>query len=485
MNAVGSASTDHGEAGPVTATAPACTGIPGKVLMPNNAADRSTTLSRYTRLSHHGPRGVSRWAIALSATAMFSVLFVGWEVLERHLLPDISVGMSHFLLTTRAVAGAALACTLVYVLMIRHQRRLSDTAAKLTNLLESYTDRKPEAHHFENPRLAHCRTVLNCARTQCPMYDAPGERCWQVVALRSCSQNNGAPSGVTINQCHDCKVYRMSCPDNLTELGEAFNNLMFLLEEEAKQVKVMRSQMLEKEKMVAIGQMAAGVAHEVGNPLSSISAIAQMLKRSKAPDLPTEQLDLIEMHIKRIMGTVRQLISLARPEPEGWELTDIGQTLDDAVKLISFDRRAKPVDIHLKRTQVLPASYALRGQLQQVFINLLLNALDAMPDGGTLNISVAPQKKKRYIDVRIQDTGHGISNEAGRRIFEPFFTTKQPGQGTGLGLSVSYGIVQKHGGSIDFESSPGEGTTFTVQLPILHTAPDTQHGTTNDTTGRR
>jgi signal transduction histidine kinase len=112
----------------------------------------------------------------------------------------------------------------------------------------------------------------------------------------------------------------------------------------------------------------------------------------------------------------------------------------------------------------------LPGQLQQVFINLSLNALDAMPDGGTLTIRA--DRKRKAILVSVRDTGEGIPPAVGRRIFEPFFTTKQPGQGTGLGLAVSYGVVQKHGGAIDFQSSVGGGTLFTVELPVLDRTPD-------------
>ncbi|UCC30141.1 MAG: GHKL domain-containing protein, partial [Phycisphaerales bacterium] len=111
-------------------------------------------------------------------------------------------------------------------------------------------------------------------------------------------------------------------------------------------------------------------------------------------------------------------------------------------------------------------------QLQQVFINLALNALDAMPNGGKLTIRV--QKRRRNIIVRVQDSGCGIKPETGRQVFEPFFTTKEPGHGTGLGLAVSYSIVQKHGGSIDFNSTVGQGTVFTVQIPIAHRPPDGQ-----------
>ena len=357
----------------------------------------------------------------------------------------------------------------VYVLMIRPQRRLSATAEQLAQLLESYQANPATPVRFQNPHLKHCRAVLKCSQPECPMYSAPGERCWQVLALNRAAEDHLTPR-IEVLQCLACEVYRESCPDKLTELGESFNNLMFLLETKAKQVGRMQNEMVEKEKMVAIGQIAAGIAHEVGNPLSSISSIVQMLKRKGSSEPMREQLDLIETHIRRISGTVRQLVHLARPRPARWERLNVGQTLEEAIDLISFDRRARNVEIDVQVPDSLPTTYGLHSELQQVFINLALNALDAMPEGGKL--TVRAKTRESSILVSFRDTGCGVSEEVGRRMFEPFFTTKGPGQGTGLGLAVSHGIIQKHGGAIGYESAPEEGTTFTIRLPIRNSPPD-------------
>ncbi|MCK4658261.1 MAG: hypothetical protein KAV82_01960 [Phycisphaerae bacterium] len=376
---------------------------------------------------------------------VFAILFVGWEVASRHLFPGISTGLRHALLTAFAGVVTGLASMIIYMTMRRHQRRLSTTAEQLMRLLESYESNASVSRRFENPHLVHCRDLRDCERPDCPMHGSPGERCWQVMALSSVARE-GCDSPIAIEQCHNCPVYRISCPNKLTELGESFNNVMFLLEEEAARVERMRAQMCEKQKMVAIGQMAAGIAHEVGNPLSSISSIVQMLKRGGADKGTVEQIDLIETHIQRISTTVRQLVSLGRPVSEQWERVDLEATLSEAVRLIAFDRRSRNVDISYDPPQSLPPTYALRGQLQQVFINLFLNALDAMPDGGKL--SIRAQKRLRKVVVCVEDTGCGIAPEIDRRVFEPFFTNKEPGRGVGLGLAVSYNIIQKHGGQV-------------------------------------
>ena len=426
-------------------------------------------------------RPAPRLLIPLAVLGTFAVLFVGWEVLERHLFPTMSVGLRHALLTIRAGVVTVVASGIVYLLMRQHQQRLADTAQQLTSLLKSWQDAPAEAGCFENPHFVHCREVLDCDCTECPMYDSPGERCWQVMALGRAAYEQ-VPTAVEIEKCRQCEVYRRSCPDKLTELGESFNNLIFMLEGEAKQLRRMQVQMVEKEKMVAIGQMAAGIAHEVRNPLSSISSVVQMLRRGRSHASKTDQFDLIEQHIQRISATVRQLASLARPVGERWERVDIGKTLAEAVELIGFDRRARNVEIDFQPPESLPPTFALPSQLQQVFINLALNALDAMPEGGRL--TVRAQSRRGELVVTIEDTGCGIPPATGRRVFEPFVSTKEPGRGTGLGLAVSYGIVQKHGGTIDFQSTVGQGTLFTVSLPVFNRPPGAENGTDHSTTRR-
>ena len=219
---------------------------------------------------------VSRWLLPVVALAAVAVMFILADVIERYLFPDMSTGWRHALLTARSAIVTAAGAAILYLWMRRQQQRLSRTAEQLTRLLESYQRKPSTGLRFENPHLLHCRDVLDCRRTRCAMYEAPGERCWQKLALNHAADDRLCPE-VEIEQCYQCAVYRKSCPDKLYELGESFNNLMYLLEQESGQVGRMRAQMVEKEKMVAIGQMAAGIAHEVCNPLSSISAVVQML----------------------------------------------------------------------------------------------------------------------------------------------------------------------------------------------------------------
>ncbi len=412
----------------------------------------------------------------------FSVLIVGWEVITDIEFPQMSTGMRHALLTLRAAIVTALAAAIVYLLMRRQQRRLADTAEQLARLLESYQAGSDKPVRFENPHLVPCHEALDCDVPDCPARHSQDDRCWQIMARHRMNGSDGSPR-LELQQCMDCEVYRRSCPDRLTELGEAFNNLMFLLETEARRTRRMQSQLLEREKMAAIGQISAGVAHEIGNPLSSISSVVQMLTRRNACDDSRQQLALIETHIQRISAIVRQLVTFARPAAERWERIDLRELLKDVIRLVSYDRRARNVNISFEADTNLPRTYGLRDQLQQVFLNLSLNALDAMPEGGTLRIGLEAQRDR--LVTRIEDSGCGIAPDTGRRVFEPFFTTKPPGKGAGLGLAVSYGIIRKHEGVINFEPNTalGRGTVFTVEIPINQEPPEREHAQSHDSAG--
>ena len=446
-----------------------------------------------------GPSSTVRWALHDAARRVFMgacwgalilcvfvVLFVLTAVVVHWVLPESPAGLQYSLLAVQAGIAAAITGVMIYVSTRRKERRLSAATRRLSQLLEAYQE-NPSAHErFNNPRLVHCREVLKCTQTECPMCDLPGERCWQLMAL-SRAEGDLHSRSVEIKECHNCVVYQRSCPDGLTEMGESFNNLMFLLEQDAQRLVRMRAQMVEKEKMVAIGQMAAGVAHEVGNPLSSISSIVQMLRRARSVEQGmaqvdiADQLDLIETNVQRIAGITRQLTRVARPAPDRWERVSVEEILEEVVDLIRLDERARRIEITFEPPRSRLSTYALCEQLQQVFINIALNALDAMPERGSLTIR--GEEKHREIVVTLKDTGCGIAPDTGRRVFEPFFTTKEPGQGTGLGLPVSYSIVRKHGGTIDFDTGAEPGTVFTVTLPILDRPPDEEQETNGRASG--
>jgi PAS domain S-box-containing protein len=228
----------------------------------------------------------------------------------------------------------------------------------------------------------------------------------------------------------------------------------------------LEEQLRLSEKMAAIGLLAAGVAHEVNTPLTGISSFTQMLlERSQPGDPNTQLLEKIERQTFRAAKIINSLLNLARPTDGEAASVDVNGVIGDVLSLL--EHQFKSSRIQVRRELVAPA-LIVRGveyKLQQVFLNLFLNARDAMPKGGWLTIST--QSDAGNVVIELSDTGVGIPQEHLARIYDPFFTTKPEGRGTGLGLSVTYGIVQEHGGTLACESAPGQGTRFRLVLPAL------------------
>jgi two-component system NtrC family sensor kinase len=239
-----------------------------------------------------------------------------------------------------------------------------------------------------------------------------------------------------------------------------------LLEQDVTEKQRLESIIAQSEKLAAVGQLAAGVAHEINNPLTAIIANAQLLQRQLPPgDDLQESAELIAQAGARATQVVRNLLDFARKEEYHLAATDINETVQRALALVQHELHSRSVALEFEPDPNLPLIYASQDNLQGVWLNLLLNAVDAVQDG-TGKIKVITHQIGGEIRVEIGDNGKGIPAERLSRIFEPFYTTKAPGRGTGLGLSVCHRIVKQHGGNILVFSEVGKGSQFTVVLPI-------------------
>jgi PAS domain S-box-containing protein len=237
----------------------------------------------------------------------------------------------------------------------------------------------------------------------------------------------------------------------------------------------LEEQLQDAEKMASIGLLAAGVAHEVNTPLAGISSYTQLLRGQLDEQDPRQQvLEKIEKQSFRAAKIVNGLLNFSRASGTEYEPVDVNRMLLDVLGLVEHQFEGSRIRVRRELAEGLPCVRANANRLQQVFFNLVLNARDAMPSGGWLTLATSHDGDTLLVEVK--DTGHGIKREHIRRIYDPFFTTKGIGRGTGLGLSVSYGIVQEHGGAIFVDSAPGQGTTFRVTLPALVTAETAQQG---------
>ncbi|HSL20734.1 MAG TPA: ATP-binding protein [Vicinamibacterales bacterium] len=227
----------------------------------------------------------------------------------------------------------------------------------------------------------------------------------------------------------------------------------------------LEEQLQISEKMASIGLLAAGVAHEVNTPLTGISSYTQMLLDRADPDDPrTKLLEKIERQTFRAAKIVNGLLNLARPAQVETGPVDLHAVINDVLALLDHQFRTAKIQVRKELAPAPPIVEGIEYKLQQVFLNLFLNARDAMPRGGWL--SVTTRREAGRAVVEISDTGSGIPAEQLSRIYDPFFTTKALGKGTGLGLSITYGIVQEHGGTITCESAVGQGTRFALMLPL-------------------
>jgi signal transduction histidine kinase len=233
--------------------------------------------------------------------------------------------------------------------------------------------------------------------------------------------------------------------------------------------------LMHSQKLTAIGQLASGIAHEISRPLSSISGAAELLlKKDKRDSAEEEKLKIIEKEALRCHGILKRLLGFSRlPEIKAGAV-DVNKIIDDTLLLLETQAVLKKIEIVKKIDSDIPPIAGIRDQLEQVFLNLIMNAFQSMPGGGSLTIFTGIRTtndgrrntERNFVEISFKDTGCGIAEENRKHIFTPFFTTKEKGKGTGLGLAISYGIIQKHNGFIDVESEVGKGTRVTVRLPV-------------------
>jgi PAS domain S-box-containing protein len=230
--------------------------------------------------------------------------------------------------------------------------------------------------------------------------------------------------------------------------------------------RALERQLLQSEKLSTIGTMISGVAHELNNPLTSIIGNVQLLMRKDIPDEAREKLNVVFKESQRSARIVSGLLSFARERKPERRPTNINEIIAESVKSGEYEMGVSNIGVRLLLDDNLPETLCDPFQLLQVFISVINNARDAMVENGGGTLSVRTSRKEDKIVIKIKDNGPGISEECLKRIFDPFFTTKEVGKGTGLGLSMAYGIINEHNGTITADSQPGNGTTFTIMLPI-------------------
>jgi signal transduction histidine kinase/ActR/RegA family two-component response regulator len=260
-----------------------------------------------------------------------------------------------------------------------------------------------------------------------------------------------------------------------SQVGVAIDNarLYTRVHNYAEQLARSQAQLVQAEKLAAMGRLTASIAHEINNPLQGVqNCLHLILHRNLNPNKQQQYLTMAEDEVKRLIDTVQGMLDFYRPSPNQHHVTDIHQAIEDVLALANKRIERGRVRIVRAYDPNLPLINAAANQLKQVFLNLVINAVEAMPKGGELSIHTHVDPDQGWLSITFQDQGIGLSRQARLHLFEPFYTTKT--KGTGLGLSISFGIVEQHGGTIEVESQRGQGSRFTVKLPQSRAVSDRQ-----------
>jgi PAS domain S-box-containing protein len=253
------------------------------------------------------------------------------------------------------------------------------------------------------------------------------------------------------------------------------DTIHFLIKD-IEQRRLTEEQIAQAHKLASIGQLSAGIAHEINNPLGIILGFTQLLIRHEDPQSEKYQdLKTIEKHVRNCKTIVEDLLNFARTSSPNENLIRIDTALDDVLKFIHQHGDHDRIEVVKNYAPEVPQMFLDEKKIKQVFVNLLLNARHAMGNEGRLSLSTEYRPEGRQVVIKIADTGYGIEKRNLSRIFDPFFTTKPTGEGTGLGLSVSYGIIKNHDGDITVDSEVGRGATFTIILPVVSPEKDRHH----------
>jgi two-component system NtrC family sensor kinase len=276
---------------------------------------------------------------------------------------------------------------------------------------------------------------------------------------------------------HSFNAMTAALKNSQLELQEWGRTLEQKVKERTQQLRVAQAEAAQGEKLASVGLLAAGIAHELNNPLTGILTFATLL-RKKMPDgsADAEDLDLVIRETKRCATIIKRLLDFAREKTPEKKFADLNRIIEDTVRIIERPASFRDIEITMDLDRQLPPVWLDADLIKQVIMNMLVNAQHAIEDAGSITVRTrrcpAPKSPEPgmppvpMVEMAIIDTGCGIPPQNLKRIFDPFFTSKEVGKGTGLGLSVSHGIIRAHGGAIEVESKVGEGSTFNVYLPI-------------------
>ncbi len=415
---------------------------------------------------------------ALTGTAILFLIFGAYEVVERTILLEAAPGWIYALHIARGMGSAVVLGSWGFVVAARTRRHYAqELGRKIQELEDEVHDRTAELersqafteHLFESLRdrivvtdqAGHVVKVNRVARdgvaggcdTTCGTDAGCGEPCRLPAEL-----GGGLQLDPLTNRLFEVQRYPVLARD-----GDA--ELVLEVARDVTDAKRLEAVVVHQEKMASLGVLAAGIAHDIGNPLASLSSELEMLELETDPCRMGDSIGVLREHVDRIGRALREMVDFARRRgDEEPGAVSVATAVDDALRLLKHDRRMRDVALIADVPHELPAVRIVEDHLVLILVNLALNALDAMPAGGTLRVHATADEDAGEVRVTVSDTGPGMSPEILARVLDPLYTTKAASGGTGLGLTVSDSVVRAAGGRLAIASEPGRGTEVTVTL---------------------
>ena len=356
-----------------------------------------------------------------------------------------------YMITAIIISAGIAGAFAVSSFLIRPLRRLKD---RMVDVQTGNLDVE-----VENPLLVKCWERLKCDKKDCPSYGK--QRCWAVAGTFCRGAVQGA-FAQKIGDCRKCVVYKESCGDEINELVEVFNQMVKDIRYNLLELKKADAEKARLERLSALGEMAATVAHETKNPLNSIRLATSYLKKNFQGEILTEFLSIIEEEVLRLNDIASNFLGFSKPAPLSLKPCDINATIRVTAELIRQEATDRNIEVVVLTDENIPNPLCDASAMKQALLNLLINALDASREGDT--ISITTDFAGSHVKISVQDTGSGMNRETMVNIFKPFYTTKT--RGSGLGLAVVDRVVKEHKGSIGVESEIGRGTRFSIELPL-------------------
>ncbi len=424
----------------------------------------------------HTLREPLRLAASVGLTVL--VLFLLWEAAEATISPDIDV--MYWMHYTRGISTSFIASIVAAVFVLRQR---AESEAELRAVVDARTQEADDAKSLLQAVVDNTPASLLLVDSDLVVVEANrlaekahggvvvGKTCFEQIAGRD-SPCEGCPVEDSINQGVSGAAARHMTDRRTGEVLALESHPLTLpdgrpgalvVERLVTEQKKMQVRLLHQEKMAAFGLLAAGVAHELGNPLSAVEMHLQLIADDELPEPMQASLVTVREEAARLRRTLREVVDFARRRRDEATLVSVRSVIDDALRLLRHDRRMRDITTEVQSDPETPPVFMVEDHLMQVALNLMINALDAMPDGGKLTVKISGTA--HGVSLKIIDTGIGIDRGLIDRCFEPLFTTKEPGKGTGLGLSICNDILRDAGGAIELHSSPGAGTTLIVSLP--------------------